>query len=34
MIMPVQREILNPDIKLIHKMLTDSLLSIIGVNNH
>ena len=23
-----------PDIKLIHKMLTDNLLSIIGVNNH
>ena len=22
-----------PDIKLIHKMLTDSLLSIIGINN-
>ena len=33
MILPVQRESC-PDSKLIHKMLTDSLLSIIGVNNH
>ena len=33
MILPVQRESC-PDIKLIHKMLTDSLLSITGVNNH
>ena len=33
MTFPVQRES-YPDIKLIHKMLTDSLLSITGINNH
>ena len=33
MILQFQRES-YPNIKLIHKMLTGSLLSIIGVNNH
>ena len=32
-ISPVQRES-YPDIKLIHKMLTDNLLSINGISNH